>query len=388
MTDLVLCPGRDRSVRRRHPWLLSGSVDRLEGEASSGSEVRVLSSAGEVLGWGHFSPGSALRVRLFAFGKEEPAADWLARRIAEAVARREGEPLLAGSDGVRLVNAEGDGLPGLVADRYGDLVVVRHSTAGMATRSGQVAAALREASGSARGYLRVDTVLARREGVTVQHGALWGDEPRGPVEIVERGRRFRIDVVAGQKTGFYLDQRDARDLVARLARGRRMLDLFSYTGGFSVAAVQGGARSVTLVDSSAPALEAARAHVAAAGATEARFVQTDAFQFSRDDDGEYDLLVIDPPPLARNRRDVQKATRAYKDAILGGLRRAAPGARLLVFSCSHHVGADLFRKVAFAAALDARRSLRVLQTLGQPVDHPVSLYHPEGAYLSGLLLEA
>ena len=388
MTDLVLRPGRDRSVRRRHPWLLSGSVAEVEGEAAPGAEVRVLSADREVLGWGYFAPSSQIRVRLFAFGKEQPAGDWLERRVVEAVARRENHPLLADTDAVRLVNAEGDDLPGLVVDRYGDLVVVQLAAAGMMTRVEQVADALRQACGAPRGFLRPDAAVSRREGVPLRQGALWGDEPGEPVAIEERGRHYRVDVKVGQKTGFYLDQRDSRDLVQRLAHGRRVLDLFSYTGGFAVAAIRGGARSVTLVDSSAKALDAAREHVAAAGATEARFVQADAFQFPRDDTGEYDLLVIDPPPLARKRRDVEKATRAYKDAILFGLRRAAPGARLLVFACSHHVDADLFRKVAFGAALDAGRAVRVLATLGQPADHPVSLYHPEGEYLTGLLLEA
>lgn len=388
MSDVVLSPGRDRSVRRRHPWLLSGSVDRLVGEAAIGSEVRVLSSSGEVLGWGHLSPGSKIRVRLFAFGKDEPPKDWLEQRIAEAVARRADDPLLAETDAVRLINGEGDGLPGLVADRYRDLVVVRPTASGMITQGKRVAAALRASTGAPRGYLRADVASARREGLTAEQGALWGDEPSEPVEIRERGRQYRVDAVTGQKTGFYLDQRDARDLVQRIARGRRVLDLFSYTGGFSVAAAHGGARSLTLVDSSEPALEVARVQVAEAGGAEARFVHGDAFQFPRDDEGEYDLVVIDPPPLARQRRDVQRAARAYKDTILGGLRRAAPGARLLAFACSHHVDRDLFGKIAFGAALDARRTVRVLGTITQPADHPVSLYHPEGAYLTGLLLEA
>ncbi|MGI9590725.1 MAG: 23S rRNA (cytosine(1962)-C(5))-methyltransferase RlmI, partial [Myxococcota bacterium] len=198
MTDLVLQPGRDRSVRRRHPWLLSGSVERIAGEVSPGDEVRVLSSAGEVLAWGHVSPGSKLRVRLFAFGKEEPPGDWLEQRVAAAVARRQNDPLLAGTDAVRLVNAEGDGLPGLVADRYGDLVVVRPSAAGVLVRAERVAAALRAASGAGRGYLRADVAAARREGVAAAHGALWGEAPEAPVEIVERGRHYQVDPVAGQ----------------------------------------------------------------------------------------------------------------------------------------------------------------------------------------------
>ena len=224
--------------------------------------------------------------------------------------------------------------------------------------------------------------------MAARQGPLWGDPPDAPLWIEERGRRYRVDVREGQKTGFYLDQRDARDLVETLAAGRRCLDLFSYSGGFAVAAARGGARAVRAVDSSAGALELARENLAAnAPATEARLERADAFRFLRGDAAEYDLIVIDPPPLARQRRDVSRAARGMKDLLLHGLRRAAPGARLLVFSCSHHVGAELLQKIAFGATLDAGRPARLLRVLGAGVDHPVSLDHPEGSYLSGLLLE-
>jgi 23S rRNA (cytosine1962-C5)-methyltransferase len=389
VTDVILHPGRDRSARRRHPWILSGAVARVDGEAASGAFVRVLSAEGEVLGWGHWSPASALRVRMVSFVKEAPAEDWLESRIARAVAWRRDLPLLADTDAVRLVNAEGDGLPGLVVDRYADTVVVKLTTSGMDGLRERIAEALRQTTGLACGFERADSAAARREGIAPRQGPLWGDAPEGLLEIREGGRRYRVDPVAGQKTGFYLDQRDARRLVETLAEGRRVLDLFSYTGGFAAAAARGGASEVVAVDSSSAALALAQENVRANG-PDARLacVQGDAFEFVRSDARAFDLIVIDPPPLARTRRDVGKATRAYKDVLLHALRRAADGARVLAFACSHHVGPELFRKVAFGASLDAGRPVRVAGELRAPADHAVSLDHPEGAYLTGLWLES
>lgn len=389
MIDVVLHPGRERSVRRRHPWVLSGAVERVEGAAEPGAWARVRSADGEALGFGHYSPASALRVRLVRFGAEPPPEGWLAARIEAAVARRGTDPLLAGTDAVRLVNAEGDGLPGLVADRYADRVVVRISTPGMAARREEIVTAFREASGAAGGFERSDATAARREGLAVSEGRLWGPESAEPVSIVERGRRFRVDTVHGQKTGFYLDQREARDLVETLAPGRRVLDLFCYTGGFSVAAARGGARALIAVDTSRDATGRLREHLGSnAPGVPAEIVRTDAFRFLRERADAFDLLVLDPPPLARTRHDVPHASRAYKDLLLHALRAAAPDALLLAFACSHHVKPDLFRKIAFGASLDAGRPVQVLRELGAPSDHPVALDHPEGAYLCGLLLRA
>jgi 23S rRNA (cytosine1962-C5)-methyltransferase len=389
MFDVVLAPGRDRSLRRHHPWLLDGGVARVVGAPAAGDWVRVLSSSGELLGYGFYSPSSRLRVRVACFGKEPPAEDWLERGIAASVARRASDPTLAGLDALRLVNAEGDGLPGLTADRYGDVVVVRITGAGMAARRDQLAQALREASGAAHGFERADAASARREGIAARDGALWGDALPSRLEISERGRRYLVDVTRGQKTGFYLDQRDARDLVQSLAAGRRVLDLFCYTGGFSVAAAMGGAAALTLVDSSVDALALAGENLARNGvATPVESVRADAFEFVRAPGASFDLLVVDPPPLARAHRDVPAASRAYKDVMLSALRRAAPGAYVLAFACSHHVGPELFGKIAAGAALDAHRDVQVLRVLGAPADHPVALHHPEGAYLTGLLLRA
>jgi 23S rRNA (cytosine1962-C5)-methyltransferase len=389
MADVVLRAGRDRAVRRRHPWVLSGAVERVEGEPAPGDWVRVVSAEGEPLGFGHFSPRSNIRVRLLLWGKEEPPEHCIAERIAAAAERRAANPLLAGSEALRLVNAEGDGLPGLIADRYGDVVVVKLGTAGAAVRREEIAAALREVTGAPVGYERADASAARREGFAARQGTLWGEALPASVWISEGERHYALDLADGQQTGFYLVHRDSRDLVQRLAADRRVLDLFSYSGGFSVAAACGGARSATLVESSAGALALARRSLeASAPGFDARFERGDAFAAVRRDTGSYDLVVVDPPPLARMRREVARASRAYKDVLRFALARAAPGALVLAFSSSGHVDADLFRKIAFGASLDARRDVRVLRDLGPAADHPTSIYHPEGAWLSGLLLQA
>jgi len=395
MADLILHPKRDASVRRRHPWLMSGAIASEQGAPASGELVRVLASTGEVLAAGHYSPRSQIRARLFAFGKDAVAAlgegdeAYLRALIRDSIARREGSPLFANTNALRLVNAEGDGLPGLTVDRYGECVVVKLTSAGMVARRDAIAGALREASGAPLGFERSDALASRREGLPTRSGVLWGDEPPARIRIEEGECLFDVDVRAGQKTGFYLDQRDARACVLRLARGKRVLDLFSYTGGFSVAAARGGAASVTLVDSSLPALESAETHLALNEATaEVELLKADAFEYVRTCGRQFDLLVVDPPPLARHKRDLPSASRAYKDLLLHVFRCAAPGAQVLAFSCSQHVGPDLFAKIAFAAALDARRDVRRLAAFSAAADHPVSLYHPESHYLSALHLHA
>ncbi len=389
MSDVVLHPGRDRSLRRRHPWLLASAVAAVEGEAEPGALVRVRSAEGEVLGFGHLSPASSLRLRIWSLGKEPPPEDLLERRIAAAVASRRADPTLAATDALRLVNAEGDDLPGLVADRYAEALVLRFTSPGLARLRERVVEALREATGVASCVERADGAACRREGMPVREGPVFGAPPARPLWIRENGRRYAVDALAGQKTGFYLDQRGARDLVARLAPGRRVLDLFSYTGGFGVAAAAGGAEAVTLVDSSAGALALARESLAAnAPGVASELRREDAFQVARQPGPAFDLVVADPPPLARRRADVPRAARAYKDLVLHALRRTAPGGWLLVFSCSHHVGAELFRKIVAGAARDAGRAVRILQSLGAASDHPVSVDHPEGEYLTGLWLSA
>ena len=390
MPDIILSARRERSVLRQHPWVLSGAVAQEPGASESGAWVRVLSDSGGVLGHGHYSANSSIRVRLLAFGKEDPGEALLERRIEAALARRRDHPLLTETTGLRLVNSEGDGLPGLVVDRMGDVLVVKFLTAGMHARAERIARCLEELTDAPHGYRRRDDTSARREGISPDEGVLWGN-PSGLAAFEERGRRYAVDFMQGQKTGFYLDQRDARDLVQGLAGGRRTLDVFSYTGGFAVAAGRGGAKGLVLVDSSQAALETASSNLTLNQLEcpiEVR--HSDAFEALRTaaDAGEkYDLIILDPPPLARSRRAVQAASRAYKDMLLHALRCASPSAFILAFSCSHHIDPDLFQKIVFGAALDAHRGVRWLRTLGAPADHPFSIYHPEGRYLNGCLLE-
>jgi len=382
--DIILEKGRDRSLKRRHPWLWSGAVARVEGETAPGAFARVSSSGGEVLGYGHHSPDSSLCVRMLSFGKEPvDEGELLREALRHAVACRSSE-LCGPTDAVRLVNAEGDGLPGLVVDRYADVLVVRMTSPGMDRMRAVLVEALRAHTDAASAYERADAPAARRERFQARDGVLWGEPPER-VMIRERDREYIVDVRAGQKTGFYLDQRDARDRVERLASGRRVLDLFCYSGGFSVAALRGGAREITAVDTSDAALRLARENLERNGELVPRVLRADAFEFVRGCEDSFDLIVVDPPPLARAKRDVNKAARAYKDVALHALRRAAPGAYVFLFACSHHVGAELFRKIVFGASLDAGRRLQVIEELGAPPDHPVSLDHPEGRYLTGLV---
>lgn len=386
MLDVILEPGRDRSLRRRHPWVLSGAVARTEGDAARGAFARVLSSDGEVLGFGHWSPSSALRVRMLALGKEIVSEEaWIDGAVARAVALR-GPDLCGDTDGVRLVNAEGDGLPGLVVDRYGTTVVVRMTSAGMDRARPAVVAALRQHAQGVAALERADSAAGRREGFQPRDAVLWGEPPERVV-LHERDREYVVDLQAGQKTGFYLDQRGARDRVQSLAAGRRVLDLFCYSGGFSVAARRGGAQSITAVDRSEAALRLARENLERNGeGPVANVLRADAFEFVRGCEDSFDLLVIDPPPLARRKGDVTKATRAYKDVFMHALRRSAPDAYVFCFACSHHIAPELFRKVVFGAAVDVSRRVQVLEEFGAGPDHPVSLDHPEGRYLTGLLL--
>lgn len=388
MVEVVLRAGRERAVLRRHPWILSGAIARVVGHARPGDWARVVSADGRTLGHGHYSPSSQIRVRMFVFGEEVADGDAiLGARVRSAIERRQADPLLAATDAVRWVNAEGDHLPGLVVDRFRDVLVVKLTTAGMFERRSLVARVLEEVSRATCGIARGDQVAARHEGVDPEDRLLWGEPPAGPVWIEEDGRRYAVDVTHGQKTGFYLDQRDARDLASKVSGGRDVLDLYAHSGGFSVAAALGGARSIKLVESSRDALELARANMGAnAPRCAASFVEADVHRFLREDRESYDLIFVDPPPLAKSKRDVDKASRAYKDALLYALLRSRVGALVLAFSCSHHVGPELFRKIVFGASIDAKRTLQVLRTLGPPVDHPVSIDHPEGAYLTGLFL--
>jgi 23S rRNA (cytosine1962-C5)-methyltransferase len=382
---IVLKPKRDGAVRAGHPWIFSGAIERVTDAETPGTLGEVLSADGRLLGRGTWNPHTSIAVRMLSRGEAPVDATFVRRRIEAALRLR---ATLQGSDAWRLVNGEGDGLPGLVVDRYADFLVAQFLTAGAELLKSWVVESL-QALCTPRGiFERSDGSVRRAEGLGAAIGVLAGEEPPSTVLINENGRRHHVDVRGGQKTGFFLDQRPNRDLVASLAAGRRVLNLFAYTGAFAIAAAQGGAALVTSVESSAAALAEAERAFSLNGyeAARGRFVRADVFVYLRGDVGPVDMAIVDPPPFARRRADRDRALAGYKDVNLGVLRHAAPEALVMTFSCSQHVEAESFQQAVAAAAADAGRECQLLARLGPGLDHPQALAHPEGRYLKGLLL--
>jgi len=383
--------GREKPARDGHPWVFSGAVERVLGDPGPGALVRVEDPAGRFLGWGHYSPVSQIRVRVLERHEERvPDAAWLRGRIGEAVARR--APLPGEPEGAcRLVFSEADLLPGLVVDRYAGWLVVQLLTAGMDRLRGTIVDALRDLLAPAGILERGDDGHRGLEGLPPAGGLLAGSAPPGPVAIRDGRLRFAVDLGAGQKTGFYLDQRENRPAVAALAPGRRVLDAFCYTGAFAAHAAAAGAASLLLLDSSAEALRVAEGNLAANGlaGTPRETRCADAFgelRRLRDQGRLFDLVVLDPPKLAPTRAKAQQAARAYKDANLFAMRLLAPDGILATFSCSGGVDAAFFREIVRWAAIDAGREVQVVRALGASPDHPVRIAFPESEYLTGLLL--
>ena len=394
MAKLILLPGKERSAFRRHPWLFAGSVGRLEGRARPGDTVEVLADDLRPLGRAAYSPRSQIRARFWTFDPEESVDDaFFKRRVAAAVARREALPELRGQPGLRLIHAESDGLPGVVADRYGDTVVIQLTSAGADKWRGALVAALVRATGCARIYERSDSDVRALEGLGPAVGWVHGEAPFATPAIDENGVHLAVDVAGGHKTGFYLDQRDNRALLRGLAGDRDVLNCFCYTGGFSLQALAGGARSVLSIDSSGPALVQARANLAlnpALPAARAEWLEADVFQALRDfrkEGRQFDLIVLDPPKFAPSAAHAERAARAYKDINLLGFRLLRPGGLLMTYSCSGGIGLELFQKIVAGAALDAGRDARIVRRLAGAADHPVGLAFPEGEYLKGLLVQ-
>ncbi len=394
MTAVVqLKPGREKSLRRRHPWVFSGAVARVSGTPNAGDTVTVAAADGTPLGLGAYSPHSQIRVRLWTFDPRETVdAAFLAGLVERAVVRR-GAP---GGDGPwarRLVHAENDGLPGLVVDRYGDQLVAQVLAAGPEKWKEELADALLAATGCAGLHERSDADVRIKEGLPVRAGHWRGREAPAEVEIVEGGVRYLVDVRQGHKTGFYLDQRAARARVAALAAGREVLNGFAYTGGFGLAALRGGAAHVTHLDASGPALALADRLGGQNGFDRARWATVEADAFARlrqwqQEGRSFDLVVLDPPKFVESRQHLPRGCRGYKDVNLQALKLLRPGGLLVTFSCSGLLEADLFQKIVADAALDAGRELQLLERLGQADDHPVLMSFPEGAYLKGLVCRA
>jgi 23S rRNA (cytosine1962-C5)-methyltransferase len=395
MTQLLLKPGRERSLLRRHPWIFEGAVDHIEGRARPGDTVDVIASNGACLARAAWSPQSQIRARVWTFDTDETIDDaFFKRRVAAAVGRREAMPHLAGQDGMRLLHGESDGLPGVIADRYGGTICLQLTAAGSDKWRKAIVGALVKATGVARIYERSDSDVRKLEGLASVTGWVHGDAPDGPLSIEENGVRLGVDVVAGHKTGFYLDQRDNRLLTRALAAGKSVLNCFCYTGGFSLQALAGGAASVLSIDSSGPALAGARANLAMnpqLDASRAEWQEADVFdalRAFRKEGRKFDLIVLDPPKFAPSAAHAERAARAYKDINMLGFRLLNPGGYLLTYSCSGGIGIEMFQKIVASAAVDAGRDARILQRLSAGPDHPIALHFPEGEYLKGLLVQA
>ncbi|PKO37042.1 MAG: 23S rRNA (cytosine(1962)-C(5))-methyltransferase RlmI [Betaproteobacteria bacterium HGW-Betaproteobacteria-6] len=394
MAQLILLPGKERSAFKHHPWLFAGSVGRLEGRARPGDTVEVLADNLRPLGRAAYSPKSQIRARFWTFDAEESIDDaFFKRRIAAAVALRQSLPELRGQQGLRLIHAESDGLPGVIADQYGDTVVVQLTSAGADKWRNAIVAGLVKATGCARVYERSDSDVRGLEGLGPTTGWLHGEAPQTPLSIDENGVRLAIDIAGGHKTGFYLDQRENRALLGQLSAGKDVLNCFCYTGGFSLQALAGGAKSVLSIDSSGPALAQAQANLAlnpTLPADRAQWQEADVFQALRDfrKAGKlFDLIVLDPPKFAPSAAHADRAAKAYKDINILGCRLLKPGGLLMTYSCSGGVGLEMFQKIIADSALDAGRSARIVRRLAGAADHPVALNFPEGEYLKGLLVQ-
>jgi 23S rRNA (cytosine1962-C5)-methyltransferase len=386
VADLHLAPSKDRPVLSGHPWVFSGAIRDLDPNLEPGSIVRVRAASGELLGTGYANPRCTIAVRMLTRGDEPVDAGLIAARVAAALDLRR---RLVGADttACRLINGEGDGLPGLLVDRYDDALVVQCLTAGADRLKPWLVAELVRRASWLSIVERSEGSVRGAEGLPSRSGVLRG-EPPGERIVRENGLRFAVTPGGGQKTGHFCDQRPNRMLCRQLAAGRRVLDAFAYGGGFAVHAGSGGAARVTLVESSQKALATARDNWEANGLAgdRADFVPGDVWRFLRDTPETFDLFVLDPPALVRHRKDVAPGARAYKDLHLRSFRRAEAGALVLTFTCSQHVDRALFRKIVLGAANDAGRDVQILGHLGPGPDHPVALAHPEGEYLHGLLL--
>jgi 23S rRNA (cytosine1962-C5)-methyltransferase len=389
MLSIYLKAGRERPVLNGHPWIFSGAVERVEGDGSSTKLVDVYDHKTAWLARGFYNPQSQIRARLLTWRKEEIDRGFFSRRLAHALAFRRAH-LPASTTAYRIINGEGDFLPGLTIDRYGGFLVCQIFSAGMALFKNDIVDYLSRLDSIEGVFERSEGRSGDEEGLEASVGVLSGAAPPDLIPIQENTFKFLVDVRRGQKTGFFLDQRDNRAFVCAIARQKTVLNCFAYSGAFSVYAFAGGAREVVSLDSSLPALELAEKSLQlnGFGNCPGEILRGDAFAYLKEIERKFDLIVLDPPSLAHRRSDSAAAAGGYKFLNLHALKHLNPGGLLLTFSCSPHVPLELFQKIVFGAAVDARRKVAVIKRLGHPLDHPVSLHHPEGEYLKGFALRA
>lgn len=396
LPTIHLKPGKEKPLLRQHPWIFSGAIARIEGAPISGDVVLVKAASGETIGVGGYSPNSQIRCRVWEFGDrftddlKTHLAKTIADRIQQAIALRMPDPFLAGKNACRLIHAESDRLPGLIVDQYADVLVVQFLSAGMEPWRNLVLDTLIQAVSPAAIFERSDVEVRKLEGLVETTGLLYGTMPEEGVIIEENGVRIKVAVDSGHKTGFYLDQRENRALIRNFTKEKDMLDCFCYTGGFTLNALMGGARSVTAIDQSEEALSllSENIHLNSLAENKVERIGDDVFQrlrTMRDQGKSFDVIVLDPPKFAPTRSQAQKAARGYKDINLLAAKLLREGGVLFTFSCSGGIDQKLFQQIVAGAASDAGVDLQIIHKMGPGGDHPVLLSFPEGDYLKGLV---
>lgn len=391
MSSVILKKAADSFIKRKHPWIFSGAIEKVEGNPTNGQTVQIFTSNKTIVGSGSFSPASQIRVRVWSFGSEEKIdGDFFSRKILLALELRKHFIDTSKTNAYRIINAESDGFPGLIVDRYADFLVCQFLSSGTEFNKKLIIEILDDVLKPAGIFERSDVEVRTKEGLQPTQGLLKGIIPENLIEVQENGFKFLADVKGGHKTGFYLDQRDNRALVSEFATGKNVLNCFSYTGGFSVYALASGAEKVTQAEASASAIELSLKNVEINSLNTSLIenINGDVFEVLRkfrDERKTFDLIILDPPKFAESAAQIQKASRGYKDINLLAVKLLNAGGVLFTFSCSGHISQELFQKIVADAALDSGREVKIIKQLTQASDHPVSLNFPEGLYLKGLV---
>jgi 23S rRNA (cytosine1962-C5)-methyltransferase len=394
MQSVTLKKSADSFIKRKHPWIFSGAIEKVEGNPSNGETVQIFTSDKKLIGNGSFSPSSQIRVRVWSFDPEEKIdPDFFRRKILLALEVRNHLIDSSRTNAYRIINAESDGLPGLIVDRYSDFLVCQFLSAGEEFFKETIVEILNEILKPAGIYERSDVEVRTKEGLQPAKGLLKGNIPDDLIEVKENGFKFLVDVKNGHKTGFYLDQRDNRALISEFSKGKNVLNCFSYTGGFSVYALASGADKITQIEASSSAIELASKNFELNNLDSSlvESINGDVFEVLRkfrDERRIFDLIILDPPKFAESSSQIQKASRGYKDINLLAIKLLNLGGILFTFSCSGHVSPELFQKIVADAALDSGREVKIIMQLTQASDHQVSLNFPEGFYLKGLVCAA
>jgi 23S rRNA (cytosine1962-C5)-methyltransferase len=389
---VFLNPGKDKPVKQGHPWIFSGSIRKEPKDPVAGMLVDVLDADKKFVARGYYNPHSQIRVRVLTTNEQQIIdASFIRRRITQSIRRRDGLFENGLTNCARLVAHESDLLPGLIVDRYGDWICFQIVTAGMEQFRRDIIDVLREACAPRGIFERSDDAVREKEGLPLRNEHCWGEKPNGPVQVIENGMKLWVDITGGHKTGFYLDQRDSRAVIGQYAKGKTILNCFSFTGAFSVAAMLGGAKSIINVDESAPALEISKLNLElnGFGLDGHQMIRADVFKLLRDyrEQGEtFDMIILDPPKFVASSGQIDRACRGYKDLNMLAMKLINQGGLLATFSCSGLISRDLFQKVVFGASVDAGADMQIIKHLSQSECHPTLLTFPESLYLKGLLL--